>query len=104
LSRDAFGRVISSYSPTSGNEARGYHALSVDVSDGEQTVLNGEHSGALTSVATDGHGRRTLLTRHVRARPPGSVIGPGPHFDTRNTKTEYLPTGEATKITESHHD
>jgi RHS repeat-associated protein len=87
---DAFGRVTAGYATDHSMVVRNaYHALSQDVWDAGH-VGPGANSDVFSSAARDGHGRVVVATE--RARVGGPV-------EAREVRTDYLPTGQAYRIT-----
>ncbi|WP_394845130.1 hypothetical protein LZC95_49765 [Pendulispora brunnea] len=87
---DAFGHVVLAYAPDGSPRLRTvHHALSEDLWDGAD-LAQGPHAGTFSSIARDGHGRVRVSTERIHA---------GSNLEARETLTEYLPSGEPTKIT-----
>jgi RHS repeat-associated protein len=101
---DAFGREITKtdLGGVTTLETR-YHALSKelwDAADREDTepsqpgVQRGKHYGTFAGVRADGHGRAIATSERVNYSAPATPV-----FETRETRTQYLPTGEPEVIT-----
>ncbi|MFW5740388.1 MAG: toxin TcdB middle/N-terminal domain-containing protein, partial [Myxococcota bacterium] len=89
---DAFGRSMQTYG-LDGTVTlyKRYRALSVELWDAED-LGPGPHQGTYASQVNDGHGRVVCTTS--RARP-----SPGDPIEQHHVITEYLPTGEPSRIT-----
>jgi RHS repeat-associated protein len=87
---DAFGRQLQT-SDLDGTVTLQsvYHALSTDLYDAADLEA-GPHQGTYASSTKDGHGRAIATTERIHA---GSAL------ETRDVRTQYLPTGEPEVIT-----
>jgi len=86
---DAFGRQVESYGLDGKvTLASLYHALSSDVWDAADLTI-GAHYGTPASIRKDGHGRTVATTERIH-------VGTG--IESREIRTQYLPTGEAVVI------
>jgi RHS repeat-associated protein len=90
---DAFGRVIQAFDldGTITLQKR-YHALSTDIDDAADAGT-GLHKGTYATTQMDGHGRTVMGTERVWA---------GSSLETRDTRTQYLTSGEPEVITRVH--
>ena len=95
LTYDSLARVLSGTDYKGGLTTFTYHpaALAVDIRDPEQTA--GEHTGAMTTLFADGHGRRTKIDQHFTNGPLGES-------GDLLTTAKYQASGEPTTITISH--
>ncbi len=87
---DAFGRDLQGFGLDGSLVLQSvYHALSVDEWDAAD-LAPGPHAGAFATARKDGHGRSvsTIERAHVSGK-----------IEARETRTDYLPTGEAYRIT-----
>lgn len=89
---DAFGRPAASYRICGDLEARiVYHALSEDVYDAADDGT-GTAAGTYVTSVGDGHGRGVRRTVRVHV---------GQTMEQHHTVSEYQPSGEITKVTQS---
>ncbi|MBI2389823.1 MAG: hypothetical protein HYV09_09545 [Deltaproteobacteria bacterium] len=87
---DAFGRDLQSYGLDGQTTLfTAYHALSADAWDAAD-LTPGPHYGTPASERKDGHGRTVAVTERAHV---------GAAVEEREIRTEYLPTGEVSKIT-----
>jgi RHS repeat-associated protein len=90
---DAFDRPIATYGLDAQQKTlKRYHALSQDTFDALDLAM-GPHHGTYSSVFADGHGRTVKAVERVR-------VGTPPALEERLQLLEYLPTGEALRVTQ----
>ena len=84
---DAFGRQVQTFGLDGAVTLQSaYHAMSVDKWDAAD-LEPGPHQGRFASAAQDGHGRTVKVTERAHVSAGGAI-------EARDTKTEYLSTGE----------
>jgi RHS repeat-associated protein len=89
MSYDAFGRPALSFGlDGKAKQLNLYHALSIDIWDAAD-LAPGPHAGTHVTALNDGHGRPVSLIERVRV---ASTV------EQRQTISEFLPTGEVTRI------
>ncbi len=87
---DAFGRQVQTFGLDGMVTLQtAYHALSVDKWDAAD-LQPGPHQGTYASARQDGHGRAVSLTERIHV---------GGAIEKRETRTQYLSTGEPIVIT-----
>lgn len=91
---DGLGRIVLSTDFDGNPQTYTYHpaSLSVDIRDAEQ--LSGSHTGSLSTITMDGHGRVVSSDQHLAAASQGAgdVV----------TSTVYQATGEITSVTQTY--